>query len=74
MPIYSLGERRVEFHGEEWFIAPDASLIGSVVLENQANVWFNVTIRGDEERIVIGERVNVQDASVLHADPWMPSQ
>jgi len=72
VPIYSLGERRVEFHGEEWFIAPDASLIGSVVLENQANVWFNVTIRGDEERIVIGERVNVQDASVLHADPGIP--
>jgi carbonic anhydrase/acetyltransferase-like protein (isoleucine patch superfamily) len=72
MPIYSLGERRVEFRGTEWFIAPDASIVGSVVLEDQANVWFNVSVRGDNERITIGPRVNVQDASVLHADPDTP--
>lgn len=72
MPVYALGERRVEFRGEEWFIAPTATLVGSVVLENQANIWFNVTIRSDNERIVIGERVNVQDGSVLHADPGIP--
>jgi carbonic anhydrase/acetyltransferase-like protein (isoleucine patch superfamily) len=62
----------VEFRGDEWFVAPDASIAGSVILENQANVWFNVTIRGDNEQITVGERVNVQDASVLHADPGMP--
>lgn len=72
MPIYSLGERRVEFRGREWFVAPTASLIGSVVLEDQANVWFNVVIRGDNELITLGERVNVQDGSVLHADPGFP--
>ncbi len=72
MPVYSLGERRVSFEGDEWFVAPDASIIGSVTLRNQANVWFNVTIRGDNENITIGERVNVQDASVLHADPGVP--
>lgn len=72
MPVYSLAERCVEFVGEEWFVAPDASIVGSVTLENQANVWFNVSIRGDNERIVIGPRVNVQDASVLHADPGIP--
>lgn len=72
MPVYSLGERRVEFVGDEWFVAPDASVVGSVTLENQANVWFNVVIRGDNERIIIGPRVNVQDASVLHADPGVP--
>ena len=72
MPIYSLGDRRVEFHGEEWFVAPDASIVGSVTLEQQANIWFNVSIRGDNERITIGPRVNVQDGSVLHADPGIP--
>jgi carbonic anhydrase/acetyltransferase-like protein (isoleucine patch superfamily) len=72
MPVYSLGERRVEFVGDEWFVAPDAGIVGSVTLENQANVWFNVSIRGDNERITIGPRVNVQDGSVLHADPGAP--
>ncbi len=72
MAIYSLGDRRVEFRGSEWFVAPDASVIGSVALEDQANVWFNVVIRGDNEQITIGPRVNVQDGSVLHADPGKP--
>jgi carbonic anhydrase/acetyltransferase-like protein (isoleucine patch superfamily) len=72
MPIYSLGERRVAFRGREWFVAPTASVIGSVVLEDQANVWFGVVIRGDNELITVGERVNVQDGSVLHADPGFP--
>jgi carbonic anhydrase/acetyltransferase-like protein (isoleucine patch superfamily) len=72
VPIYSLGERRVDFRGREWFVAPTATVIGSVVLEHQANVWFNVVIRGDNELITIGERVNVQDGSVLHADPGFP--
>ena len=72
MPIYSLGERKVEFRGREWFVAPTASVIGSVVLGNEANIWFDVVIRGDNELITIGERVNVQDGSVLHADPGFP--
>jgi len=72
VPIYSLGERKVEFRGREWFVAPTASVIGSVVLGNEANVWFNVVIRGDNELITIGERVNIQDGSVLHADPGLP--
>lgn len=69
MPVYALGERKVEFRGEEWFVAHNATVVGSVVLEHQANVWFNVVIRGDSDLITIGERSNVQDASVLHTDP-----
>lgn len=72
MPVYSLGDRRVTFRGREWFIAPTASVIGSVVLEDRANVWFNVAIRGDNELITLGERVNIQEGSVLHADPGFP--
>jgi carbonic anhydrase/acetyltransferase-like protein (isoleucine patch superfamily) len=70
--VYSLGERRVEFRGAEWFVADNATVIGSVVIEDQANVWFNVVIRGDNDLITVGERVNVQDASVLHTDPGIP--
>src|SRR5262252_10636126 len=72
VPVFSLGDRKVEFRGTEWFIAPNATVIGSVILENQANLWFNVVIRGDNEFITIGERVNVQDGSVLHVDPGVP--
>lgn len=67
--IYSLGDRKVEFHGEDWFIADNATVIGSVVLKQNASVWFNVVIRGDNDVITIGENTNVQDGSVLHTDP-----
>jgi carbonic anhydrase/acetyltransferase-like protein (isoleucine patch superfamily) len=69
MSVFSLGERRVVFRGEEWFVAPGAAVIGSVVIENQASLWFNVVVRGDNDLITIGERSNVQDGSVLHTDP-----
>lgn len=69
MPIYSLNNRKVEFHGADWFIAPSATVIGSVILENNASVWFNAVIRGDDDVITIGENSNVQDGSVLHTDP-----
>ena len=72
MPIYSLGERRATFSSTEWYIAPGAQIIGSVEIGHQANIWFNVVARADNERITIGERVNVQDGSILHADPNVP--
>ena len=72
MAVYSLGERKVVFHGEEWFIAHNAAVIGTVVLHNQASVWFNAVVRGDSDIITIGERTNIQDAAVLHADPGIP--
>src|SRR5277367_6754581 len=68
MAYYSLGERKVEFRGADWFIAENATVIGSVVLENNASVWFNVVIRGDSDVITLGENCNVQDGSVLHTD------
>src|SRR5512143_1299585 len=68
---YSLGERRVECRGD-CFIAHNATVIGSVVLENDASVWFNTVVRGDNYTIVIGERSNIQDSSVLHTDEGVP--
>ena len=69
MAIYSLGASKVEARGDEWFVADNATVVGSVILEHQANVWFNVVIRGDNDLITIGERTNIQDGSVLHTDP-----
>jgi len=72
MPLFAIGERRVQLLGEHHYIAPDASLIGSVVLENDVSVWFKVVIRAENDRITIGEGCNIQDGSVLHVDPGYP--
>jgi len=68
MAVYSLGERRVQVQGEDWYVADTATVIGSVVIEDKASIWFNVVIRGDSDVITIGEGSNVQDSSMLHTD------
>lgn len=68
---YSLGERKVVCKGDYW-IAPNAVVIGSVTLENNASIWWNCVLRSDNELITIGENAQVQDGSVLHADPGFP--
>ena len=68
---YSLGERRIITKGDYW-IAPNATVIGSVVLENNVSLWFNVVVRGDNDVITIGENSQVQDGSVLHTDAGLP--
>jgi carbonic anhydrase/acetyltransferase-like protein (isoleucine patch superfamily) len=68
---YSLAERKIVTKGDYW-IAPNATVIGSVVLENNASLWFNVVVRADNDVITIGENSQVQDGSVLHADPGFP--
>ncbi len=65
---YDLGSRRVQLRGNGHYIAPDATLIGDVVLEDRASIWFNVVIRGDNDTITIGAASNIQDGSVLHTD------
>jgi carbonic anhydrase/acetyltransferase-like protein (isoleucine patch superfamily) len=72
MPLFSLGERRVQLVGRNQYIAYDATLVGSVTLHADANVWFKVVIRAENDHITIGEGTNVQDASVLHVDPGYP--
>jgi carbonic anhydrase/acetyltransferase-like protein (isoleucine patch superfamily) len=68
---YSLAERKPVTKGDYW-IAPNATVIGSVVLENNASLWWNVVVRADNDIITIGENSQVQDGSVLHADPGFP--
>src|SRR3954468_138284 len=72
MPIYSLGERRVQLTGDRHYIAHNATLAGSIALDNDVSVWFGVVIRADNDQVTIGEGTNVQDGSVLHVDPGFP--
>jgi carbonic anhydrase/acetyltransferase-like protein (isoleucine patch superfamily) len=65
--LYALGEKSPQIH-PSCFVADSASIIGSVELEEDASVWFNVVIRGDMDRITVGAGSNVQDGSVLHTD------
>lgn len=65
--IYTLDKRVPQFKGETW-VADNATVIGSVTLENDASVWFNCVLRGDVDDIIIGEGTNVQDGAVLHTD------
>ena len=73
MSVYALGDRRPILPNEgEYWIAPDAQVMGDVMLAHQASVWFGAVLRGDMDRITVGENSNIQDGSVLHADPGSP--
>ena len=67
--IYRLGDKQVEVVGEDFFVADNATVLGLVRLENNASVWFNAVLRGDNALITIGENSNIQDGAVLHTDP-----
>ena len=69
--IYDFENTTPTLHKDSW-VAPNAVLIGKVILKKDANVWFNVVLRGDIEPIIIGEGSNVQDGSVFHTDPRCP--
>lgn len=53
--------------GQDCFIAPNATIVGDVVMGDQCSIWFNAVIRGDVNSIRIGNKVNIQDGAVLHA-------
>jgi carbonic anhydrase/acetyltransferase-like protein (isoleucine patch superfamily) len=72
MPLFAIGERRVQLLGEHHYVAHDATLVGDITLHNDVSVWFKVVIRAENDRITIGEGCNIQDASVLHVDPGYP--
>lgn len=72
MPIYALGDYRLETEGEDYWIAPSANVIGKVKLERNASVWWGAVIRGDNELITVGENSNIQDGAVLHTDMGSP--
>ena len=73
MPVYAIGERKPILPAEgDYWIAPNAEVMGNVKLEKNASIWVGAVLRGDNELITIGENSNVQDGSVLHSDPGSP--
>src|SRR5688500_17948589 len=52
--------------GQNCFIAPNATIVGDVVMGDDCSIWFNAVVRGDVNSIRIGDKVNVQDGAVIH--------
>lgn len=69
--IYSLGNLSPQLLGNN-YVADTATVIGDVVLGINTNVWWNAVIRGDNDRITLGDNVNIQDGSILHTDVGIP--
>ena len=67
--IIDLGDKKLKTVDDNFWIAPNASVIGDVNLERDASIWFNAILRADNEPITIGEGSNVQDGAIIHTDP-----
>jgi len=72
MPLYQVDNKAPKLIGDAHFIAPDANVIGDVVLHPSVSIWFQTTLRAENDRIEIGEGSNIQDGAVLHVDPGFP--
>jgi carbonic anhydrase/acetyltransferase-like protein (isoleucine patch superfamily) len=73
MTLYTLDgiAPRTPGAGKFW-VAPNATVIGNVEIEEDASIWWNAVLRGDLDKIHIGKGCNIQDGAVLHADPGFP--
>lgn len=71
MAIYQLGDEVPRIASSAW-VAEGAQVIGRVQMGEGSSVWYGAVLRGDNEWLTLGERVNVQDGSVLHSDPGFP--
>ncbi|HWK47648.1 MAG TPA: gamma carbonic anhydrase family protein [Stellaceae bacterium] len=73
MPIYALGDKQPSLpEAGQYWVAPDAHVIGDVHLAADVSVWFCAVIRGDNEPITIGKGSNIQDGAMLHSDVGSP--
>jgi carbonic anhydrase/acetyltransferase-like protein (isoleucine patch superfamily) len=73
MPLYALNDRKplLPAAGRYW-IAPNACVIGDIAIGEDCSIWFGATLRGDNERITLGARSNIQEGSTLHTDMGSP--
>lgn len=71
MAIYQLGDEVPRIASGAW-VAESAQVIGRVQMGEGSSVWYGAVLRGDNEWLTLGDRVNVQDGSVLHSDPGFP--
>jgi len=73
MPLYALDEHVPQIADpDRLWLAPDAQVIGRVILGLDVGIWFGAILRGDNEPIRIGDRSNVQESVVMHVDPGFP--
>ena len=73
MPIYSLGEKKPQLpENELYWVAPDAHVIGDVILGKDVGIWFGSVLRGDNDVIRIGNETNIQENTIIHVDPNTP--
>ena len=66
--IVSFGGKTPQDRGAA-FVAPNATVLGDVILEAGSSVWYGAVLRGDDGTLTLGENTNVQDNAVLHCDP-----
>lgn len=71
--LYTLESNKVQTDADKFFVAPSASVIGRVRLGTDANIWFGAVVRGDSNKIEIGDRSNIQDTAVVHVDHDAPA-
>jgi carbonic anhydrase/acetyltransferase-like protein (isoleucine patch superfamily) len=71
MAVYQLEDAVPDLHPTAW-VADSAQVIGQVRMGEGSSVWYGAVLRGDNERITLGARTNVQENSVLHTDPGFP--
>ena len=73
MPLFAFEGKRPTVHPEA-FVAPTATLVGDVVVEAGASVWYGAVLRADYSQVIVRVGANVQDGSVLHGPPDMPCE
>ena len=71
MALYQLDDKTPQVADSAW-VADSAQVMGDVQLDENVSIWFNCTLRGDNDPITIGEGSNIQDGSVLHTDEGVP--
>ncbi|MBL0373121.1 gamma carbonic anhydrase family protein [Rhizobium sp. KVB221] len=73
MPLYALAQDRPSTPaGDNYWLAPDAHVIGKVTLGDDVGIWFGSVLRGDNETIAIGAGTNIQEGTMVHTDPGFP--
>ncbi|QRM55748.1 gamma carbonic anhydrase family protein [Sinorhizobium sp. BG8] len=73
MPLYALDDLSPTLPADDrYWIAPDAAVIGQVIIGEDVGIWFGAALRGDNEPIRLGARTNIQEGVVIHTDPGKP--
>jgi carbonic anhydrase/acetyltransferase-like protein (isoleucine patch superfamily) len=70
--IYSLGDREIQTADDDYYVAPDAQVIGSVRFGRGVSIWFNCVVRADNDWIDLGDGTNIQDGTIIHTDEGVP--